>query len=196
VSEAGSIDVRMMERALELAAHAAGEGEVPVGAVLFRGGEILGEAANARERDNDPTAHAEIVAIRSAARRTGSWRLDGCTLAVTLEPCPMCAGALVNARVARVVFGARDPKAGACGTLLDICRDPRLNHRLEVAEGVLADRCAALLTSFFAARRDAQAAGRADAGLSRRSQRRIARDSARADAGDSARADPGRTPPA
>ena len=170
------IDMRMMERALELAAHAAGAGEVPVGAVAYRGGEILGEAANARERDADPTAHAEIVAIRAAAAALGTWRLDGCSLAVTLEPCPMCAGALVNSRIARVVFGARDPKAGACGTLMDICRDARLNHRLEVVEGVLADRCAALLTSFFAARREAQAAERAESGMSRRSQRRSSRE--------------------
>lgn len=169
-------DVRMMERALDLAALAAGAGEVPVGAVVYREGEILGEAANARERDADPTAHAEIVAIRMASRLLGTWRLDGCSLAVTLEPCPMCAGALVNARMARVVFGARDPKAGACGTLMDICRDARLNHRLEAVEGVLADRCSALLTSFFAARRDAQAAARAESGLSRRAQRRSSRE--------------------
>jgi tRNA(adenine34) deaminase len=172
----GEPDTRMMERALELAADAAGAGEVPVGAVVYRGGEILGEAANARERDADPTAHAEILAIRAAAGTLGSWRLDGCSLAVTLEPCPMCAGALVNSRIARVVFGARDPKAGACGTLMDICRDARLNHRLEVVEGVLADRCAALLTSFFAAKRDAQATERAESGMSRRAQRRASRE--------------------
>ena len=169
-------DTRMMERALELAAHAAGEGEVPVGAVVYRGEDIIGEAANARERDADPTAHAEIVAIRAAAHRLGSWRLDGCSLAVTLEPCPMCAGALVNSRIARVVFGARDPKAGACGTLMDICRDARLNHRLDVIEGVLADRCSAMLTAFFAARRGAQAAERAESGISRRAQRRSSRE--------------------
>ncbi len=169
-------DVRMMERALELAAHAAGAGEVPVGAVVYRGEEILGEAANARERDADPTAHAEVTAIRAAAAALGTWRLDGCSLAVTLEPCPMCAGALVNSRIARVVFGTHDPKAGACGTLMDICRDTRLNHRLEVVEGVLAERCAALLTSFFAARREAQAVERAESGMSRRAQRRSSRE--------------------
>ena len=169
-------DMRMMERALELAAHAASAGEVPVGAVIYREGAIVAEAANARERDADPTAHAEIVAIRAAAGALGTWRLEGCSIAVTLEPCPMCAGALVNARLSRVVFGARDPKAGACGTLMDICRDARLNHRLEVVEGVLADRCAGLLTSFFAARRDAQASARAESGISRRAQRRSARD--------------------
>jgi len=169
-------DIRMMERALELAAQAAGKGEVPVGAVVYRDTTVLAEAANARERDADPTAHAEIVAIRGAAQRLGTWRLDGCSLAVTLEPCPMCAGALVNARLSRVVFGARDPKAGACGTLMDICRDARLNHRLEVVEGMLADRCSALLTSFFAARRDAQAAVRAESGMSRRAQRRSSRE--------------------
>ncbi len=169
------LDMAMMERALRLAAQAADAGEVPVGAVVYRGDEVLGEAANARERDADPTAHAEIAAIRAAAREVGSWRLDGCSLAVTLEPCPMCAGALVNSRIGRVVFGARDPKAGACGTLMDICRDARLNHRLEVLEGVLADRCSALLTSFFSARRDAQAAARAESGMSRRAQRRSSR---------------------
>jgi tRNA(adenine34) deaminase len=168
--------MRMMERALELAAHAARAGDVPVGAVIYRDGEIVAEAANARERDADPTAHAEIVAVRAAAGTLGTWRLDGCSIAVTLEPCPMCAGALVNARLSRVVFGARDPKAGACGTLMDICRDARLNHRLEVVQGVLADRCAGLLTSFFAARRDAQASARAESGMSRRAQRRSARD--------------------
>lgn len=173
----GPADERMMERALALASEAAGAGEVPVGAVVYRGDEVIGEAANARERDADPTAHAEIVAIRAAASRLGTWRLEGCSLAVTLEPCPMCAGALVNARVSRVVFGARDPKAGACGTLMDICRDARLNHRLTVVEGVLAERCAALLTSFFATRRDAQAAVRAGTGMSRRAQRRSARES-------------------
>lgn len=180
------IDTRMMERALHLAAQSAQVGEVPVGAVVYRGDEILGEAANARERDADPTAHAEIVAIRAAAQRLGTWRLDGCSLAVTLEPCPMCAGALVNSRVARVIFGARDPKAGACGTLMDICRDARLNHRLEVVDGVLADRCAAQLTAFFAARRDAQAAERAEAGLSRRAHRRAARADATGGPGEGA----------
>lgn len=171
-------DARMMDRALELAAQAAGAGEVPVGAVVYRGDEILGEAANARERDADPTAHAELVAVRDAARALGGWRLEGCSLAVTLEPCPMCAGALVNARIGRLVFGTRDPKAGACGSLMDICRDARLNHRIEVVEGVLQDRCSAVLTAFFAARRDAQSARRAASGLSRRADRRAARDGA------------------
>lgn len=171
-------DLLMMERAIACAEQAAAAGEVPVGAVLYRDGAIIAEASNVRERDADPTAHAELVAIRDAARALGAWRLEGCSLAVTLEPCPMCAGALVNARVERLVFGARDPKAGACGSLMDLCRDPRLNHRMEVVAGVLQDRCAALLTAFFSARRDAQSARRAAAGLSRRADRRAARDGA------------------
>jgi len=143
----------MLERALLLARRAALKGEVPVGAVLYRDGEILGEAANEREGDADPTAHAEIVALRRAGRHVGEWRLGGARMAVTLEPCPMCAGALVNARVAQLVFAAHDPKAGACGTLYEIPIDPRLNHRLQVCGGVLHRRAAAQLRGFFAARR-------------------------------------------
>ncbi len=135
--------------------------EVPVGAVVLGpGGDVLARAHNQRERDADPTAHAEILAIRAAARALGSWRLEGCTLVVTLEPCPMCAGAVVAARIGRVVYGAADPKAGAAGTLWDIPRDHRLNHRAEVIGGVLAEESASLLREFFARRRS----GRLDGG--------------------------------
>ena len=128
--------------------------EVPVGAVIVGpGGDVLARAHNQRETDADPTAHAEILAIRAAARALGSWRLEGCTLVVTLEPCPMCAGAVVAARIGRVVYGATDPKAGAAGSLWDIPRDRRLNHRAEVIGGVLAEESAALLHEFFARRR-------------------------------------------
>jgi tRNA(adenine34) deaminase len=135
--------------------------EVPVGAVLLDpGGNVLARAHNQRESNADPTAHAEILAIRAAARALGSWRLEGCTLVVTLEPCPMCAGAVVAARIGRVVYGAADPKAGAAGSLWDIPRDRRLNHRAEVIGGVLAEESAALLREFFARRRS----GRLDGG--------------------------------
>jgi tRNA(adenine34) deaminase len=135
--------------------------EVPVGAVIVGpGGDVLARAHNQRERDADPTAHAEILAIRAAARALRSWRLEGCTLAVTLEPCPMCAGAVVAARISRVVYGAADPKAGAAGSLWDIPRDRRLNHRAEVIGGVLAEESAVLLRDFFARRRS----GRLDGG--------------------------------
>src|SRR3954463_98658 len=129
-------------------------GEVPVGAVVLSpDGEVLAAAHNERETAADPTAHAEVLALRRAAAATGSWQLRGATLVVTLEPCTMCAGALVLARVARLVFGAWDPKAGAVGSLWDVVRDRRLNHRPEVAAGVRADECAALLDAFFASRR-------------------------------------------
>ena len=146
-------DVRMMERAIELARAAGNAGEVPIAAVVYRGNEILGEAANNRERSADPTGHAEIVAMRAAGERIGAWLLTGCSLAVTLEPCAMCAGSIVNARVARLVYGARDPKAGACETLYAIPVDRRLNHRVEMHGGVRAAQCAKLLTEFFRARR-------------------------------------------
>lgn len=142
-----------MRRALVLAEEAAERGEVPVGAVLTRGDEILAEGYNLRETMADPTAHAELVVLREAARAAGAWRLGGTTLYVTLEPCPMCAGALVNARVARVVYGARDPKAGALDTLYSLGRDPRLNHRYESRAGVLEEACAEALRAFFRARR-------------------------------------------
>ena len=128
-------------------------GDVPVGAVVARGDEVLAAAGNQRERVQDPTAHAEIVAIRGAAGRVGSWRLTGCTLYVTLEPCAMCAGALVLSRVDRLVFGAADPKAGFAGSLGDLVRDPRLNHRLDVVAGIRADEAGALLRSFFGSKR-------------------------------------------
>ncbi len=146
-------DARFMAEALAEARLAAAEGEVPVGAVLVRDGAVAARGRNARERDRDPLAHAEIRALGEAARAAGAWRLEGATLYVTLEPCVMCAGALVLARVARLVYGARDPKGGACGSLYDVPRDPRLNHRLEVTEGVLAPECGALLTEFFRGRR-------------------------------------------
>lgn len=139
-----------MREALGEARKAAEAGEVPVGAVIVREAEIIGRGRNRREGAQDPVAHAEILAIREAAGRLGSWRLDGCSLYVTLEPCAMCAGALVNGRVERLVYGAADPKAGFCGSLGDLVRDPRLNHRLEVAGGVLADECGELLRKFFA----------------------------------------------
>ena len=142
-------DTAWMREALAEAQKAAQIGEVPVGAVIVRGGEVIGRAHNRREVDQDPLAHAEIVAIREAARNTGQWRLEECVLYVTLEPCAMCAGALVNSRVERLVFGAFDPKAGFCGTLGDLVRHPRLNHRLEVTSGVLAEECGALLSQFF-----------------------------------------------
>ena len=135
-------------------ARAAGEGgDVPIGAVVARGGEVLGRAGNARERDREPTAHAEVLALRLAASAAGSWHLEGCTLYVTLEPCAMCSGAVVLARIDRLVFGADDPKAGFAGSLGDLVRDPRLNHSVEVTVGVLADECGELLRSFFAERR-------------------------------------------
>jgi tRNA(adenine34) deaminase len=146
--------VEQMRLALEEAATAADEGEVPVGAVvvsLERG--VLARAHNQRERLHDPTAHAEMIAITQAAQALGSWRLEDCALYVTLEPCPMCAGAVVNARLPLLVYGCTDPKAGACDTLYRIPTDPRLNHRARVVGGVLADECAAVLSAFFAARR-------------------------------------------
>lgn len=138
-----------MERALLLARRAASWGDVPVGAVVVRDGRIVGEGANVRERDADPVGHAEIVALRDACRAAGRWRVDGATLYVTLEPCVMCAGALVSARVARLVYGATDPKGGAVRSLYEVCDDPRLNHRLDVRGGVLAEPCGAVLSAFF-----------------------------------------------
>lgn len=142
-------DEEWMRVALVEAECAATLGEVPVGAIIVRKGEIVGKGSNRREIDGDPLAHAEVLAIRDAARAVGGWRLDGATMYVTLEPCAMCAGALVLARVERLVFGARDPKAGYCGSLGDLVRDARLNHRLEVTGGVLEDECGELLRAFF-----------------------------------------------
>jgi tRNA(adenine34) deaminase len=146
-------DAFFMAAALAEARTAGRLGEVPVGAVLVRDGRLLAHAHNLREATNDPTGHAEVLAIREGARSLGSWRLEGCTLYVTLEPCAMCAGAMVLARLPRLVFGAADPKAGAVGSLLDLARDPRLNHRVEVSTGVLAAECGEVLREFFAARR-------------------------------------------
>ena len=143
-------DVDFMREALLEARRASDEGEVPVGAVVVREGEIIGRGWNHRETDGDPLAHAEILAIGEAARQTRGWRLTGCSLFVTLEPCAMCAGALVNSRIERLVFAARDPKAGYCGSLGNLVQDERLNHRLEVVEGVLAEEASVLLRDFFA----------------------------------------------
>ncbi|ACZ00457.1 CMP/dCMP deaminase zinc-binding protein [Thermomonospora curvata DSM 43183] len=143
-----------MRLALDQARLAMESGDVPVGAVILdSGGRVIATGRNEREQTADPTAHAEVVALRSAAARLGSWRLEGCTLVVTLEPCTMCAGAAVLARVDRIVYGAVDPKAGAVGSLWDVVRDRRLNHRPEVIAEVLADECGAVLTEFFARRR-------------------------------------------
>jgi tRNA(adenine34) deaminase len=143
-----------MALALEEARLAADAGDVPVGAVVLdEAGEVVARRHNERHAAGDPTAHAEVLALRDAAAARGTWRLDGCTVVVTLEPCPMCAGALLLARVATVVFGAADPKAGACGSLYNLCVDPRLNHEIGVVHGVQAEECGALLTSFFASRR-------------------------------------------
>ncbi len=138
-----------MGYALARARAAAARGDVPVGAVVVRSGVVVGVGENRRELESDPTGHAEIVALRDACRSAGRWRIDGATLYVTLEPCPMCAGAIVNARVARLVYGADDPKAGAVTSLYQICNDPRLNHRVELRAGVLAEPAAALLREFF-----------------------------------------------
>ena len=146
-------DERMMRLALEEARAAAAGGDVPVGAVIVRGDEILARAGNAREREQDPTAHAEIRALRQASGAIGSWHLEGCALVVTLEPCAMCAGAVVLARLDRLVFGARDPKAGFAGSLGDLVRDGRLNHEVDVTVGVLAEECGEILRAFFAQRR-------------------------------------------
>jgi len=144
---------RFMHAALDEARRCLQWGDVPVGAVVGRGDEVLAAAGNQRERLQDPTAHAEILALREASRRLGRWRLDGCTLYVTLEPCAMCAGAMVLARVQRLVYGAADPKAGFAGSLGDLVRDGRLNHRLEVESGVGTAEAAELLRRFFAERR-------------------------------------------
>ncbi len=148
-----STDERLMSLAIEQARHAEAHGDVPIGAVIARGGEPLAAAGNERELRRDPTAHAELLAIRAAAEALGGWRLPGTTLYVTLEPCAMCAGAIVLARIPEVVFGAHDPKAGAAGSVLNILDEPALNHRPQVTGGVLAEECATLLERFFAARR-------------------------------------------
>jgi len=147
-------DQYWMRQALAEARRAADLGEVPIGAVVVREGEIVGRGHNRREVDGDPLAHAELLALREAARRVGGWRLSGCTMVVTLEPCPMCAGALVASRIDRLVYGAADPKAGYCGSLGNLVQDARLNHRLEVSSGVLAEESAVLLRGFFSSLRE------------------------------------------
>ena len=142
-------DAAFMRAAMKEALAAYEKGEVPVGAVVVDNGRIIGRGHNLRETLNDPTAHAEMLALTAAAEARGEWRLEGCSLYVTLEPCPMCAGAVVNARVKRVVFGASDPKAGACGTLYNLVQDARLNHRAELQSGVLAEEAGEILKSFF-----------------------------------------------
>ena len=142
-----------MRRALAEAAAALEHDDVPIGAVVVRDGEVLASARNERELRGDPTAHAEVLALRAAAEAAGTWRLSGATVYVTLEPCPMCAGALVLARVARLVYGPQDPRAGAAYSLYNVVQDPRLNHSLEVTAGVLEDECAAVLRSFFKGKR-------------------------------------------
>ena len=150
---AGAEDEHFMRMALDEAAAAAEEGEVPIGAVVVCDGAVVARAHNRRETDADPSAHAEFAAMVAASRALGRWRLTGCTVYVTLEPCLMCAGLMVNARVDRCVYGATDPKGGALGTLYDVSHDPRLNHEFEVTPGVLADDAADLLRTFFRARR-------------------------------------------
>ena len=153
MSDYSAVDDAMMRLAIEEARRCLEAGDVPVGAVVARGDQVIAAAGNARERLQDPTAHAEVLALREASRTVGSWHLEGCTLYVTLEPCAMCAGALVLARVDRVVYGAADPKAGFAGSLGNLIQDPRLNHRPELTSDVLADDCAELLTGFFRERR-------------------------------------------
>ena len=146
-------DAAWMELALEQAGLAAAAGEVPVGALVIKDGEIIGRGHNRNLLDNDPTAHAEIVALRHAAARQGNHRLVGCLLVATIEPCAMCAGALIHARIARLVYGAPDPKAGAAGSILQVINHPSLNHRMEVTAGVLSAKCTDILQSFFRERR-------------------------------------------
>lgn len=148
-----SADEAHMDEALALARAAGARGEVPVGAIVVRDGHVIGRGGNTPIAASDPTAHAEIAALREAARTVGNYRLPGCELYVTLEPCVMCAGAIMHARIARLVFGARDPKTGACGSIIDVFGEPRLNHHARVTAGVRADDCGALLSGFFAARR-------------------------------------------
>ena len=149
------VDERRMEEAIRLAQRAAEAGEVPVGAVIVHEGRVIGRAHNQVETLHDATAHAEMIAITQAAEALANWRLEGAEIYVTLEPCPMCAGALVNSRASRIIYGADDPIAGACGSVFNIVNEKRLNHRIPVVKGVLAERCSELLKSFFRARRQA-----------------------------------------
>lgn len=147
------VDAMRMRLALNQAREAAEGGDVPVGALIYHDGELIAKAHNQREELQDPTAHAEVLAITQAANALGSWRLEDCEMYVTLEPCAMCAGAIILARLPRLVYGAADPKAGACGSALDVLGCQKLNHRVNVRSGVLAEECGAILTSFFRARR-------------------------------------------
>lgn len=149
-------DFDFMQQAIAEAHEAAIKGEVPVGAVLVHNGEIIGRGQNRVIRDADPTAHCEIVALRQAAQHLRNYRLTGCDLYVTLEPCSMCAGAILHARIARLIYAAPDPKAGACGSVLSVLNHPQLNHRVQVDAGLLADECSAFLTDFFRARRQSR----------------------------------------
>jgi tRNA(adenine34) deaminase len=146
-------DQEFMQIALDLAQQAAAAGEVPVGAIVVKDGEIIGRGSNAPITTHDPTAHAEIRAMRDAAQRIGNYRLVGCTLFVTLEPCAMCTGAIQHARIAKLIYGASDPKTGACGSVVNLMAEPKLNHHTEISGGVLAAECGALLSGFFSARR-------------------------------------------
>jgi tRNA(adenine34) deaminase len=156
---AAAVDLAFMREALAIARDAAARGEVPVGAVIVRDGVIVGRGGNSPIAHNDPTAHAEIAALRDAGRAIGNYRLAGCTLYATLEPCAMCAGAIMHARISRLVFAAHDPKTGACGSIVDLFSDARLNHHASVTGGVAADESAALLSAFFSARRRAESGG-------------------------------------
>jgi len=147
------IDRRFMQQAVDLARQALASEDVPIGALIVRDGQVIGRGYNQREKLQDPTAHAEMIALTAAAEWVGHWRLEGCTMYVTLEPCPMCAGAAVQARLQRLVYGAADPKAGACGSLFALTADPRLNHQVETVAGVMAEACAELLREFFRRRR-------------------------------------------
>ena len=152
-ADGAAADLRFMHEALAIARAAAQRGEVPVGAVIVRDGTVIGRGGNSPIAHSDPTAHAEIAALRDAGRALGNYRLPGCTIYVTLEPCAMCAGAIQHARLARLVFAAADPKTGACGSVVDLFAEPRLNHHATISGGVLAEECGGLLSSFFAARR-------------------------------------------
>lgn len=146
-------DIEYMEIALQFAEEAAAAGEVPVGAIVVKNGEIIGRGYNAPITTHDPSAHAEIRAMRDAANHLGNYRLVDCTLYVTLEPCAMCSGAIQHARIAKVIYGASDPKTGACGSVINLMAEPKLNHHTEISGGILAERCGAVLSKFFAARR-------------------------------------------
>lgn len=151
-----AFDLSMMRLALEQAQQAEAQGDVPVGAVLVCDKKIVARAYNRREQDQDPVAHAEILCLRQAAQKLGHWRLSGCTLYVSLEPCPMCAGALIHARVDRLVFATNDPRTGACGSIMNTVQDPRLNHRVELCSGLLKDEAQTMLQDFFRGRRNAK----------------------------------------